>query len=245
MWLTMDCCHVPISAKGRNIFLLHQIWIFSNALSVVRTWYTPINFEVKAAGYWIWPLAYIPRFVAKHFWRIVLWHTCTMVWYLSTGSSLALLPSHCNVQFALKDSVLFANQNWYFPSSPNIQQKVSIEWARSVCNFVLQLQLHIPRWTACLLYSSVLQYLRILYQKPIPMSMLRRKLPSTALKCEKGNNLKLQHIYSPVLWQMKTEIFYVSNTEAVRILQIFSQVFWRVYEAYVMHKRRTKFGIIS
>jgi len=44
---------------------------------------------------------------------------------------------------------------------------------------------------------------------------------------------------------MKRAVFYVSNTEAVRILQIFSQVYGRIYEAYVIHHRQTKFGIIS
>jgi hypothetical protein len=39
--------------------------------------------------------------------------------------------------------------------------------------------------------------------------------------------------------------FYVSNTEAVRILQLFSQVYGRKYEAYVIHQRQTKFDLIS
>ena len=168
-----------------------------------------------------------------------------LVWYLCTESSLTLLSQSLERAVHLKGLSTLCQPKLIF----SILAEYLIEgfdWVGSLC---IQFG-----FTAAATYSEMksvfIIHLRASIssnslQKTIPMSMFRRKFLSATLKCEKGNNLKPQHIYSLVLWKMKKAIFYVSNTEAVRILQIFSQVFWRIYEAYVTHKRQTKFGIIS
>jgi hypothetical protein len=168
-----------------------------------------------------------------------------LVWYLCTESSLTLLSQSLKRAVHLNGLSTLCQPKLVF----SILAEYLIEgfdWVGSLCvQFGFTAAAAYSEMKSVFIIHFVLQYLRIPYQKPIPMSMFRRKFLSATPKCEKGNNLKLQHIYSLVLWKMKIAIFYVSNTETVRILQIFSQVFWRMYEVYVIHKRQTKFCIIS
>jgi hypothetical protein len=132
-----------------------------------------------------------------------------LLWYMSTGSSLTVALATVTSSLPPKDLNFRPAEIDIFLPRRISSSRFQLSWRAALYQQLDStsrcLLLHFPRWSASVLYTFLLQCLRIVYKIPFVCECLGRKIPFAEFKCERENNLKLQHVYSFVYdkWKKK------------------------------------------